>query len=449
MNDDSASSNIVNNDDEKLISDRACVSREKVVSLCDAIQTTHQDIVVHTNTGCFTAEAREPDRKKRLFLQLQHARRLCHTLEGAAASSETDAVSLLERHKTNVCELACLTEAFLQNYTLDSYQHYTQQLQDGQRKYQQQLESAKDILFDSLHKWWIERNPSAAAAASSLPLATAKDNHSDINDFSQNIKTSVSPKKKMYKRSKNDVASKSKKKKRKKATSLKKDVPLDTTSLKSDVASAETKMPSNTKDTASKEKILPMLRSDCVEEQDKDVAMGDSLKQDSTRNKKGTLLLPTSPKCSPSSNTNDNISQSISSTPNTSNKNEQETPKDSPSFSFSEPTEVKQQHPPIKKTASVSVSRRCHNCKLSVQSYLRCNFFNTNGTKCLKVYCNSCLTSIYMMEDFDSVKQKDDNGWFCPSCTGNCLCASCSKDRERNERRNQVVSSRVKLRQST
>lgn len=253
----------------------------------------------------------------------------------------------------------------------------------------------------------------------------------------------------MYKRSKNDVASKSKKKKRKKATSLKKDVPLDTTSLKSDVASAETKMPSNTKDTASKEKILPMLGSDCVEEQDKDVAMGDSLKQDSTRNKKGSLLLSTSPKCSPSSNTNDNISQSISSTPNTSNKNEQETPKGSPSFSFSEPTEVKQQHPPIKKTASVSVSRRCHNCKLSVQSYLRCNFFNTNGTKCLKVYCNSCLTSIYKMEDFDSVKQIDDNGWFCPSCTGNCLCASCSKDRERNERRNQVVSSRVKLRQST
>ena len=448
INDDSASSNIGNNKHEKLISDRASVSREKVVSLCDAIQTTNQDIVVHTNTGCFTAEAREPDRKKRLFLQLQHARRLCHTLEEAAASSEMDAMSLLELHKTDVCELACLTEAFLHNYTLDSYQHYTQQLQDSQRKHQQQLDLAKDILFDSLHQWWIERNPvaaavaAAAAAASAPPVATAKDNLSDINHFSQNIKASVSPTKKIYKRSKKDVASR--KKKRKKATSLKKDIPFDTTSLKNDVASAEVKMATS---DLPKDKILHMLGSGYNEEEEKDAAVGDSLQQDSTRNKKGTL--PTSPKFSPANKTSDSMSQSISSTPNTSNKNEQETFKESPSFSFSESTEVKQQHQPIKKTTSVSVSKRCHNCKLSVQTYLRCNFFNTNGSKCLKVYCNSCLTTIYKMEDFDSVKQTDDNGWFCPSCTGNCLCASCSKDRERNERRNQVVSTRVKLRQST
>jgi len=106
--------------------------------------------------------------------------------------------------------------------------------------------------------------------------------------------------------------------------------------------------------------------------------------------------------------------------------------------------------PPAKPKAEKRVEeckqkKRCHHCKNAVNAHVRCQFWNTNGLKCLKPFCDTCLMTYYDVEDFGFVKSNDD--WFCPSGLGYCLGATCSKDRERNERR--AERSRAGLRHST
>lgn len=88
-----------------------------------------------------------------------------------------------------------------------------------------------------------------------------------------------------------------------------------------------------------------------------------------------------------------------------------------------------------KKQAHSQKLRKCHHCKISNTSYLRCHFWCITGTKCSKTYCKDCITSNpkYLSGDYDSMLK--DSEWHCPSCRAVCECDVCVKEKKRNERR--------------
>jgi hypothetical protein len=359
---------------------RAYVPREAVARLVESIQGSSNDIVIHTNTGTFTAEAREPDRKKRMFLQLQHARRLCIALEAAAAESTSDARSLIEEHKANICELTCLTEAFFQRYTLDSYQYYTHQLQHQQYKHQQRVDSAKELLFGTLRDWYEERKSS-----SSQPLQESEQPQQPLN-VNASTKTSTQRRRRAkgagHPKKEEVIVQK---KKRKQSPTTNYTVGDDSERLKEGEGSSQ-KMAAAVNDA-----------------------------------KAGTANITTSPALSSSNNTNTSYSQST-----------EPCAIDTLSSTIEPSTAAPFEKAARRRGGAIPALRRCHHCKNTSRTYLRCNFFHITGFKCLKLFCKTCLTSFYDLEDFDDAK-KNEHDWFCPSCLGNCRCPSCTKLRERRE----------------
>lgn len=82
----------------------------------------------------WTAEAREPDRKRRLHLQLTLARQLRAKLEQAAEIAEDPATTqaarleMLERGNEDINTLVSLTQAVKLGHTLDRYDEYSRNL---------------------------------------------------------------------------------------------------------------------------------------------------------------------------------------------------------------------------------------------------------------------------------------------------------------------------------
>lgn len=369
--------------------DHAFIPREAVVRLFESIQESNQDIVIHTNTGTFTAEAREPDRKRRMFLQLQHARRLCNTFERAAESTN-DARSLLKEHKADLCELTCLTEAFLQRYSLDSYHCYKHQMEHRQLKQQRRLESAKELLFKTLKNWVKERK-----GASSQNFQQEPQPREQINEVSS-------------------VAIAATKRRRKgKAVSI------------STRRRARNEVDKKTKN---KNQISPDSSHEIgeISEHSKEGAQNVPLGVEETKVKGAATAILSSPALSSSNNTHTSHSQSTEPCTVDASSSTLEHMAAAPF----------EKVPQTSSTGAIPPLRRCHHCKNTDRTYLRCNFFNTTGFKCLKPYCKSCLTSFYELQDFESSK-KNERDWFCPSCLGYCLCPSCHKAREHLERRSQ------------
>jgi len=94
---------------------------------------------VLTYGSSWTAEVREPDRKRRLHGQLELARKLRLSMENAADKAEKvsddDArIAILEEHTPNISSLVSLTLAVQGGYTLDDYKHFIRSLQDQERK---------------------------------------------------------------------------------------------------------------------------------------------------------------------------------------------------------------------------------------------------------------------------------------------------------------------------
>jgi hypothetical protein len=371
--------------------DRAFIPREAVVRLFESIQESNQDIVIHSNTGTFTAEAREPDRMRRMFLQLQHARRLCNTFERAAEST-SDAHSLLEEHKADICELTCLTEAFFQRYSLDSYHYYTHQMERQQHKQQQRLDSAKELLFGTLRNWVKERKAASSRKFQQEPLPQEQ-----IRDISRVTIAST-------KRRRKGRANFSRIR-RKSKTEAAKQQKNNRNHISPDICHEIGVKSEHTKEG---EHIAQDLPSG-VEDAKVGVA---------------ALAMLSSPTLSSSNNTHTSYSQS---TEPCTIDNSSSTLERMPAASF-------EKAPQTSRGGAIPPLRRCHHCKNTDRVYLRCNFFNATGFKCLKPYCKSCLTSFYDLQDFDGSK-RNERDWFCPSCLGYCRCPSCTKDRERQERR--------------
>lgn len=370
---------------QAMAQDDAFIPREAVVRLFESIQESNQDIVIHTNTGTFTAEAREPDRKRRMFLQLQHARRLCNTFERAAESSN-DAHSLLEDHKADLCELTCLTEAFFQRHSLDSYHYYTHQMEDRQHKQQRRLESAKELLCGTLKNWAKELK----------------------GDSSQNLQPESQPREQINEVSSVSIAA-TKRRRRGKAVSI--------------AARRRTRNEVDRKTKTTPDSIHEIGE---ISEHSKEGVPNVPLDAEDTKVKVAATAILSSPALSSSNNTHTSHSQS----PEPCNVDTLSSTLEHMAAATFEKV------PQTSSGGAIQPSRRCHHCKNSDRTYLRCNFFNTTGFKCLKPYCKSCLTSFYELQDFDSAK-KNERDWFCPSCLGYCLCLSCLKARERLGRRSQ------------
>lgn len=100
--------------------------------------------------------------------------KLEHAADVAEQSSQDDARNLLLLHAPDVSALACLTEAVRGKYTLDSYDVYTRQSQQQEKRRQQQVERARAALDKHVEKMdqeakAVEKKTSKRTAASTSP----------------------------------------------------------------------------------------------------------------------------------------------------------------------------------------------------------------------------------------------------------------------------------------
>jgi hypothetical protein len=129
----------------------------------------------------WTAEAREPDRKRRLHLQLTLARQLRARLEQAAdqaesAATQMERMDLLEQRTEDVNTLVSLTQAVKRGYTLDRYDEYSRFLRKEPVKSDENKD--RDVIVKQLIAMKEERlnpedlpsarNPSPAVSSSGV-----------------------------------------------------------------------------------------------------------------------------------------------------------------------------------------------------------------------------------------------------------------------------------------
>lgn len=115
--------------------------------------------------GSWTAEAREPDRNRRLHAQLRLARQLRVTMENAADKAEQSTETprqILMHLVTTINELVSLTEAVQGSYTLDDYHEYTRLLQQEENVATKEMTRARDILVRQLEALTRDRHPTPA-----------------------------------------------------------------------------------------------------------------------------------------------------------------------------------------------------------------------------------------------------------------------------------------------
>jgi hypothetical protein len=122
--------------------------------------------------GTWTAEAREPDRRKQLHNQLCLARKLRATLEHAAdtaeQSSQDKARSLLLQHTPDISTLTCLTEAVKTRSILPCYDYYIQQVQRRDKEKHKEVVRAQAVLDEHFDGMTPARGSSASGNRSSV-----------------------------------------------------------------------------------------------------------------------------------------------------------------------------------------------------------------------------------------------------------------------------------------
>eukprot|EP00521_Asterionellopsis_glacialis_P012516 CAMPEP_0195297948 /NCGR_PEP_ID=MMETSP0707-20130614/22448_1 /TAXON_ID=33640 /ORGANISM="Asterionellopsis glacialis, Strain CCMP134" /LENGTH=273 /DNA_ID=CAMNT_0040359889 /DNA_START=3 /DNA_END=821 /DNA_ORIENTATION=+ len=134
--------------------------------------------------GQITAEAREPDRKRRLHEQLRCARRLRGVMENAAeraevSGSQQQAKQILISNTPHIKELVSLTEAVRGGYTLDSYREENLRAQQQEQEDRQRAKDASATLHSHLQAMANERDgvvPLEMPLRKKLPTKKSKKN---------------------------------------------------------------------------------------------------------------------------------------------------------------------------------------------------------------------------------------------------------------------------------
>jgi hypothetical protein len=172
--------------------------------------------------GTWTAEAREPDRRRQLHNQLCLARKLRaaleHVADAAEQSSPQKARSLLIQHTPDISTLSCLTEAVKGRSILPSYDYYTQQVQRRDQAKHDEVVRAQAVLdehFDGMTRarghpasgsgsgaatsqtecsrgWTVARAKKPAARKPSRSPISSGSEDSDFVAFSSDDSTSMS-----------------------------------------------------------------------------------------------------------------------------------------------------------------------------------------------------------------------------------------------------------------
>jgi hypothetical protein len=165
---------------EEELSSAAAIMDQEFLRQVAALRNSLEGQTVVNLGSTWTAEAREPDRKRRLHLQLTLARQLRARLEDAAdqaavAATQMERMDILEQRTEDVNTLVSLTQAVKRGYTLDHYDEYSRYLRKEPVKSDENKD--RDVIVKQLVAMKEERlNPedlTASAASSPLPAVSS------------------------------------------------------------------------------------------------------------------------------------------------------------------------------------------------------------------------------------------------------------------------------------
>ena len=394
-------------------------------------------IVPHQNTGALTSEARDSDRRRRVHLQLQHARRLRETMEQLADQAQnmtpSEAKQLLFAHRADVNELIALTQAVRGRYTLDSYHVITMQQEEEEREAQVKTDNAKAVVYAFQRNLAEERNPELKRirlereAEEQLSLAkegtaqpqqeqesatemSASERPGSLFPQERDLEVILEDKKPAASElasissSKGTPNSTRKRRKKRKQASVEEsqDIPKEVSPKLAPTTTKKQDDPSINDDTSS---LTSSLAKRAIQrkraKQAIHVAAGDD-----------TLSLSVASSVDDSTTHHASL-QAAFATPKRS--------RGSPSLQ--------------KRASKPPPEKKCHQCRERVTVYVRCRYCMITGIKCLKPFCPNCLQTHYKMDADSFAMAQNNKEWFCPSCLKYCTCAPCNQERQRDERR--------------
>lgn len=302
--------------------------------------------------GQLTAEAREPDRKRRLHKQLRIARRLRGVMERAADEAEAArlktsnnsvppsiALAQSQARQTMISitpqiqELACLTEAARGGYTLDSYQELSIAALQRKETKKKQIRDATTVLRAHLVAMRSKSVPDRGTSTGKR-RSVAKKSHKKMSPAAKK----ASLEQRQHQRWLQETGSSA----TAKATKL-----------------STTPTPTH---------IAPNAAGTPIRNKGQKPSSSSPNSTSPPKRKGGILSAPTTLKTAARL-----VAAASASAATTSKK-------------------------------KATCLRKCHNCKVAVTQFRRCHFWFVSGTKCGKTFCKDCLTS-----EFDSPRADWNN----------------------------------------
>lgn len=432
------------------------VSQEKQCSLNLAISSLKDKTgVLLDNRISFTVEATDFSRKYGLLEQLKIARRLRASMERAANIAETSApnesVAVMLDRKRDINELVALTQAFHGNYFLDSYHVYNDMYEAKERIREKEMQAATKVIGTHVRDLSNERNHSSVTVNNEKIDLDCREMVSLRKGFF--FTPTETPKPQFHQTSAESNKEES--------TGVKDNCgPIDMNDKISDSEEEFLRSLYIKKIYTDKNKAISKmskLQTMALNNSQKETAkVSSSIKKHTlvpdrlkTTMKKSTIQMEYSKKKSLSRATEKKPRKSLPSDFSSSSSSVMCTSKTYKGKHsqvnddlYAELDHSNRKQGGVKEHVSYSIKppkkknlpfRKCHNCKVSNNEYLRCNFFFANGNKCGKIYCKECMIGTYSLADFEASSR--DHEWHCPSCTGICKCTVCVKERERTKKR--------------
>jgi hypothetical protein len=417
-----------------------------------------------------TAEAFEHQRKVQMHEQLKLARKLRAIMENALAHAKeqkitAEAREIFHRHRNEMLQLASLSNAVVNGYTLDSYNEYIELEKEEDSKEMESFVRSQTYLNDIQRRMIWEKSPlTSHGNDSNLQLEQAREVTGAAKETPLLSRKSPSPQKtsspkpiidhntavKGTKKSKTMKKKKSQDTKTKKDTSKSLQSSLLASSSMNDSNDINAALPKKKKSSANKNASSTKSSSTSVKIHDKKnmKVTKHGLLIDSKKNTKTSELKARKIVHALAQNIITSISGNddvFPSSPETAKSQFVQSPKASPNNT--KPVTTKPVKPKsLSRTKSVprpkqkpKQTRKCHHCKEVTTDFFTCRYWFPSGTKCKKSFCDNCL-EIYKVEGLD----KDD--WHCPSCLKLCKCVICMREREREEREAQRATKRRRLR---
>ncbi|KAL7467303.1 hypothetical protein ACHAXS_007550 [Conticribra weissflogii] len=428
-----------------------------------------------------------PQRRLKIHEQLQRSRRLRASIESAAnlveslpsdsPSSFPNAISILKSSLQDINQLVRLTESLCGNYTLDDTYEYNEWSAWARRQNELENEKTKReqrIIRQQLRNFSRETNPNLElndeleAMHDSLiektkELADGVDftqedddsEHYDVPDPKTQRKDSVASRVRAGAQSFRVAIQDSSKPDRAQFHRQELSTENDAT-LTPQEKKYHRRRKRKTKSNDSRDLSTSELVSSDAAAENNDVGVENNQQKKSKASKTSNSVEDKKPVAAKKSSPNENENVT-SSKPGAAKIS-------APSPDASAPAKGTNTAKGRRKNAlKVRPTKKCHHCKEQSTKYRNCNYWKLSGTKCPKAFCIECLSSKYTLgDDVQSPSNPDgipideiimcaalDLEWHCPSCLGTCLCATCVKQKKKEEEREKNRLEVDKLRKSS